>query len=94
MKLIWTKQSIEDLIEARAFIEEHDSRAAAELAKRLLRAAERLLQNPNLGRKGRLSGTRELVVPKTPYLIPYRIHQNNIEVLRVFHGRRRYPPSD
>lgn len=94
MKLRWTKQAIEDLIEARSFIEEHNPKAAAELAKRILRAADRLLQNPNLGRKGRLLGTRELVVSKTAYLIPYRVHQNHIELLRVFHGRRQYPPSN
>ena len=44
-----------------------------------------------LGRPGRVEGTRELVVPDTPYLVPYRGRGHAVEILRVFHGARKWP---
>jgi toxin ParE1/3/4 len=35
--------------------------------------------------------TRELIIPETPYIIPYRIHDGQIEILRVFHTARKWP---
>jgi toxin ParE1/3/4 len=52
-----------------------------------------LADHPELGRAGRVPGTRELVIPSTPYLIPYRVRGQRIDILRVFHGRRRWPSS-
>ncbi len=55
---------------------------------------ELLAQHPagaGLGRAGRVEGTRELVVPDTPYLVPYRVRGHAVEILRVFHGARKWP---
>ena len=38
-----------------------------------------------------MPGTRELVVPKTPTIVPYRIRNNRLQVLRVYHGARKWP---
>jgi toxin ParE1/3/4 len=40
---------------------------------------------------GRVTGTRELVVPQTPFIIPYRVHQERLEIIRVFHSARQWP---
>lgn len=58
----------------------------------LLAAVERLAELPNLGRPGRLLGTRELVVPGTPYVIPYRVRSERLEIIAVFHQRQQWPP--
>jgi plasmid stabilization system protein ParE len=50
-----------------------------------------LTQPPALGRPGRILGTRELVVPDTPYLVPYQIKIDEVQILRVFHGSRKRP---
>jgi toxin ParE1/3/4 len=50
-----------------------------------------LAAQPAIGRPGRVSGTRELLVPQTRYLIPYRVRRAAIEILRVFHASRRPP---
>ena len=92
MKLAWTKQAVRDLVEDRAYVELDNPKAAAELARRIVKATEKLLRNPELGRRGRLQGTRELIIPKTPYLIAYRINGKRIELLRVLHSSRQYPP--
>jgi toxin ParE1/3/4 len=57
----------------------------------VLRAIARLEEFPRLGREGRIPGTRELIVSRTPYLVAYRIIGDAIHVLRVLHGRQRWP---
>ena len=52
---------------------------------------ELLADQPGLGRAGRVSGTRELVVARTPYVVPYRVKGEVIEALRVYHGAQRWP---
>ncbi len=46
-----------------------------------------------LGREGRVKGTRELVFAEFPYIIPYRIKNGNIEILRFFHAKRQIPQN-
>lgn len=71
-----------------------DSQAAAQNQTALvLAASRRLLRFPASGRPGRLTETRELVVPRTPFVIPYRVSGDVIEILGVLHGRRRWPES-
>jgi plasmid stabilization system protein ParE len=65
--------------------------AAAGTARTLLAAVDHLAALPSLGRPGRVSGTRELVVPGTRYVIPYRVRGERLEIIAVFHGRQRWP---
>jgi len=50
-----------------------------------------LESHPQIGRPGRVVGTRELVVPDTPYISPYRIRHDRLELIAVFHGRQKWP---
>lgn len=79
------------LIDLRAYIEQEHPRAAGRVAMSLLSAVERLAELPNLGRPGRVAGTRELVVPRTPFVIPYRLRAGRLEIIAVFHGRQQWP---
>ena len=77
MTLIWSPESIHDLISLRPYIAEHDPAAAKRVALHVLYCVEHLLsENPKLGALGRVPGTRELVIPKTPYIVPYRVRQH------------------
>lgn len=67
-----------------------DPAAAKKTIKRIERAANKLKDFPLLGRIG-MKGTRELAVKSTSYLLPYRIRNDVIEILHVFHTRRRHP---
>jgi toxin ParE1/3/4 len=92
MTLIWSPESIHDLIALRAHIAEHDPAAAKCVALQIVHCVEGLLaERPKLGAPGRVPGTRELVIPKTPYIVPYRVRGSRIEIARVYHSARRWP---
>ena len=92
MNLVWSPQAVDDLAALRAFIAQDDSKAAQRIAARIVQAVETLIPaNPHIGRPGRVPGTRELVIAQTPFVAPYRVRDGTIEILRVFHGARRWP---
>jgi toxin ParE1/3/4 len=89
--IVWSPRAIEHLTHLRSYIARDNPRVAKRIAAVLLKAVERLAELPNLGRPGRVAGTRELVVPGTPYVIPYRLRSDRIEVIAVFHSRQKWP---
>jgi toxin ParE1/3/4 len=89
--IVWSPRAIEHLAHLRAYIARDNPRAANRIASALLEAVERLAELPNLGRPGRVAGTRELVGPGTPYVIPYRLRADGLEVIAVFHERQKWP---
>jgi toxin ParE1/3/4 len=91
MRIVWSRRAVRHLTNVRDYIAQDSPESAAEVAKKILEAVELLAGHPNLGRQGRIAGTRELVVAGTPYIIPYRIHRNRVELIAVFHGRQRWP---
>ena len=92
MTLVWSPESIHDLNSLRAYIAEHDPASAKRVALHILYCVEHLLsENPKLGSPGRVPGTRELVIPKTPYVVPYRVRGSTIEIVRVYHSSRCWP---
>ena len=94
MTIVWSPEAIEDLISLRAYIAEESPAGAQRIALRILHDVEHLLpDNPHIGRPGRVPGTRELVIPQTPYIVPYRVQREVIQILRVYHGARRWPDS-
>ncbi len=92
MNIIWSPEAIEDLISLRAYITENDPDAARRVVLHIVQNIEQLLSDhPHMGRIGRLPGIRELVIPKTPYIVPYRLQRSTIQILRVYHGAQRWP---
>jgi toxin ParE1/3/4 len=88
MKIVWSPEAIQDLISLRAYIAEESPAGAQRIVLRILHDVE---DNPQMGRPGRVPGTRELVIPRTPDIVPYRVQSATIQILRVFHGARRWP---
>ena len=91
MSIIWSPRAIKHLAHLREYIAGDNPKAANRTATALLEAVERLAELPNLGRPGRVTGTRELVVPTTPYVVTYRLRGDRLEVIAVFHGRQKWP---
>jgi len=93
VRIRYTKLALADLEEAAAFIGADDPTAAREVIVRLRTAIDRLAAFPDMGRTGRVSGTRELIVAGTPFVVAYRIAERTIDVLAVIHAARRWPSS-
>jgi len=91
MRIHWTKRAIRALKSARAYIARDSPKSAARVAAAIIDATNRLEQFPLSGRSGRIDGTRELVVPGLPYVIPYRIVDGVILILSVIHASRKWP---
>jgi toxin ParE1/3/4 len=92
MIIRWSEEALEDLRSLQAYISAENPAAAQKLAMQIVNAVENNLpDNPHMGRPGRVNGTRELVISNTSYIVPYRIQAGVIQVLRVYHGARRWP---
>ena len=90
MDVRWLRSALANL-DAEAEYVARDNVAASRLVERIYEAVEQLKQYPSLGRAGRVPGTRELVVPRTAYILSYRVREGVVEILRVLHGARRWP---
>ncbi|GAC1329419.1 MAG: type II toxin-antitoxin system RelE/ParE family toxin [Beijerinckiaceae bacterium] len=93
MKVRWTAPASRDLEAIGDYIAEDNPAAAAKLITRVLERADQLAAHPQLGRVGRVRGTRELVVTQTPLIVAYRVRLEEIEILAVMHGARRWPDT-
>ncbi|CAD5300217.1 putative toxin Y4kP [Bosea sp. 62] len=91
MRLVWSPFALADRDEIFSYIEADNPKAAAEIDERIAFAVRRLLRFPESGRPGRIAGTRELVVQRTPYIAVYAVTADKIRVLRVLHGARMWP---
>jgi len=91
MRVRWLRGALRNLDEEASYIARDDAKAARLVAERVIGAVAMLVDQPALGRPGRVPGTRELVVKKTRYVVPYRVRGQTIEILRVFHTSRRLP---
>lgn len=91
MKVVWTRLALQDLDNAYEFIAHHSPKAAKGIIKKVEEGISNLKEYPNLGKKGRLKGIRELVIPNSPFILPYRIKETHIEVIAFLHGKRKWP---
>jgi len=91
MRIRWFKDALLYLIELRKYIGNDNAHAAQDVAISILSHVEQLAEHPAMGRTGRVEGTRELVISGLPYIIPYRVKNNTIEILRVLHAARKWP---
>ncbi|OGI23228.1 MAG: hypothetical protein A2287_07785 [Candidatus Melainabacteria bacterium RIFOXYA12_FULL_32_12] len=92
MQIRWTKLAEQDLESVEEYIATDNPKAAINIILYIINQIEELLpRNPAIGRAGRVTGTRELIIPDYPYIVPYRVKDNNIEILRVLHTSRKWP---
>jgi toxin ParE1/3/4 len=91
MKLRWTPVALFDLESLRDFIALDKPGAAADMVDVILEAVESLRRHPEMGRGGRVPGTRELVVK--PFVVAYRVVGDAVELLAIIHSARRWPKS-
>jgi len=93
-RLVWSREALDDLEELRSYIAADNPRAALGVFVRIVDLVALLPQQPDIGRPGRVPGTRELVVPNTPCIVAYSVvGADTVRVLGVRHGARKWPES-
>jgi toxin ParE1/3/4 len=73
------------------YIEADNPRAAVAIDMRISDRVRLLARLQRSGRRGRVEGTRELVITRTPYIVAYRIIGDTVRILRVLHSSRQWP---
>lgn len=85
MAIEWRELASDDLLAIVKYIAQDNPIAAEEVGAEILRQIEMLNTQPDLGRTSRVRGFKELVITGLPYVAPYRIKGQDVEIMRVFH---------
>jgi toxin ParE1/3/4 len=93
VKIVWSEPARQDLRQIFEYIANENLNAARRLLVEIKEQAIILIDNPQIGRAGRVEGTRELVLSGTNYILPYRVKAKQVQILAVFHGARKWPDS-
>lgn len=93
MNLEWLPMALQDFDGIIEYIADDNPIAAIEQGDEIEQQVSALSANPRIGRPGRVKGTRELIIGRTPYIAVYRIKGKQIQVLRILHGARQWPPE-
>lgn len=93
MRIKWTKGAKNNLNQIEEYIAQDNPQAAVDTVIKIIKTVGMLSDSPAMGKIGRIFDTRELIISGTPFIVPYRIKPEQIEILRVLHGSMRWPDS-
>lgn len=91
MRVRWTTPAKEQFVSIYQYIGEENRSAAAKTADQIWEATQLLGRHPLAGRAGRVEGTRELVIQGAPFIVAYKVEKNQVWILAVMHGARKWP---
>ncbi len=90
VEIRWTRKALENLYQIAAYIAQDNPTRARSFIGEIKEKTELLAKFPGLGRPGRVPATRELVVHAN-YVVPYRVKDNTVQIIRVQHVARLWP---
>jgi addiction module RelE/StbE family toxin len=90
-RIVWLRKALNDLRGISQFIAKDNPAAARRVVTKIRDDAALLGHHPEMGRHGRIDGTRELVIARFPYIVAYRYHAGDVQILAVVHTSRRWP---
>ncbi len=93
MILEWLPTALRDFDGIIDHIAEDNPVAAVEQGDAIEQQVANLPHYLKLGRTGRVKGTRELIIARTPYIVVYRVKKDRILILRVLHGAMQWPSA-
>jgi toxin ParE1/3/4 len=88
LKIRWTKAALRHLHEAYDYIQMDKPSAARRMADLIEGAADRLRLFPQIGRPSKRPKTHELAVSGTPFVLIYRVKNDSLEIVALYHGAR------
>ena len=89
-KLKWEDAARADIKEIADYISDDNIEAALALVNEIDFKGKQLPYHPRLYRRGRVSGTREMVVRRN-YIVIYTETPELVTILRVIHAARQWP---
>ena len=89
----WTKPAIQHLVEIREYIAKDSPAAGSRVTSTIREQVKALAHHPEIGRRGLLEGTRELVISRLPYLVVYQVEGDAVTVLAVVHTAKNWPAT-
>ena len=90
MQVVWTESARNVRVAAIDYIAQDSLTAALSQLDEIERQSDRLAEYPELGRVGRVKGTRELVINRTSFIAIYRIKGDIIQIFRFLHGAQQW----
>jgi toxin ParE1/3/4 len=91
MRVRWTMDAADDLERITAHIAEDRPDAAIRIARTIYQGIASLTTFPNRGRAGQVERTRELVFAPLPYIAVYRVREQIVEILHIYHAAQDRP---
>jgi addiction module RelE/StbE family toxin len=86
MRIRWTPPAAADLQSISEYLREHHPQYRQPTMRKLYEKIRALKDAPYVGRPGRVEGTRELLFSPMPYVAVYRVHEDTVEIWRIYHG--------
>ena len=91
MIVLYTSLAREDMMHLLDFIGSESPKSASGILNKIESQILNLKLHPEIGRPGRVPGTRELVIAGTPFIVPYQVRSDTLVILRIYHSRRKWP---
>jgi len=91
VKIKWLQNALFDLDEVEAYIAKDNPTAAISTVLKIIDSVGHLSEQSGIGRAGRVPGTRELIIHSAPFIVPYRVKDGEVQILRVYHKSRKWP---
>jgi len=91
MRIRWTRKALRNLDAAVKYIAADSPGNARQVAQKIRDTIQLLSGQPGMGRPGRVSGTRELVISGLPFIVPYTEYHGEIVILRIVHTSMKWP---
>lgn len=94
MKLVVSPQAAQDIEVAMRWWVANRPAAPALLENELIEALHFIVETPHAGaplRRGGPPGVRRVPLPRARYLLHYRVLENEVRVLKLWHMSRRSP---
>ena len=91
MRIKWFRQALLDLDRIETYIADDSPATAVDIVVKIIKAVSLLGAQQGIGRAGLVPGTKELIIPGLPYIVPYRVKDGEVQVLRVYHTSRKWP---
>lgn len=91
MNVIWSALAVRHLQQVMNYIVDDSPRGAQTVRRRILATVSRIGLMPLSGREGRIHETREAIVPDTSYIVIYRVQEQGVEIIGLWHAAREWP---